>query len=64
MSEKITLDELDKRASDFKEDNTKNVTGKYKLARELGFNSYEANILKGYDEETIRKLAEERKSKS
>lgn len=61
---KITLDDLEKRASEFKSDAITNSSSKYKLARELGFSSYEANILKGYDEETIRRLAEERKSKS
>jgi hypothetical protein len=36
---------------------------KYKLARELGFSSYEAVILQNWGEARIRALAESRKSK-
>ena len=42
--------------------NLKRAKANYKLARDLGFSSSEANILSQRSEKNIRKLAEERKN--
>ena len=57
----MNLEELQERAAKKREAANENFRALYKLARELGFDSYEAHILQGTTEENIRRLADERK---
>lgn len=56
----MNLAELEKKAKELKERGARNRKKSYKLAKALGFSTNEAIILQHRNEETIRRLAEER----
>lgn len=58
-----TLDDLKKQAVDNKASITARQKELYQYARDKGFNSYEAGVLRTKDKETIDRLAVERDSK-
>lgn len=64
MVEDYTLDDLEKQTEIAKEELSNRLKRNYELARQLGFSAVEASLLKGRSEETIRRLAEERKAQT
>lgn len=60
MSE-FTLDDLKEKADAEKDKLANRLKENYQLARDLGFSSVEAQVLKGKSKEDIERLANERK---
>lgn len=60
----LTLDGLAEKAKRVRDNIIDTKQSNYKLARELGFTSYEAIALQSSSEDTIRRLANEREIKS
>lgn len=56
----FTVADLDKAASKARRVLLKNANTNYHYARSLGFNSYEASVLRGQTLETIKRLAIEK----
>jgi hypothetical protein len=57
----MDLEELRKKAEEQKQANLLLLRNRYQLAKDLGFNTSEAAILRRQPEEEIRRLAEEKK---
>jgi hypothetical protein len=60
----MTLEELQERAANKRESVNENFRRLYKLARGLGFDSYESNLLQNTTEENIYRLASEKARKN
>ena len=60
MNDDYSIKDLDKSARKARQAHIKALNSNYRYARSLGFNSYEAGVLRGRDKETIRRLAIEK----